>query len=315
METLEFRAMNTSVLLAAEGDHGFGTGLQEARAFIEECERRFSRFLPDSEVSWLNSAGGQWIKVSKELLELLMLSRAYYDETGGLFDPSVLPDLKRAGYDVSLDDVRARGNSQAAKQARAPRPAFSTIELDIPRCRVRMPRGMEVDLGGIAKGWIVQEAAMRLKAHAQAGAVNAGGDLFFAGMPADGSKWRVEIEDPRDESDTAAVLQVGEGAVVTSSISKRTWKQNGELRHHLIDPQTGEPARTDWLSVTVIAPRADLAEAYAKALLIGGHREAARLMRHRPQIAAVCVGFDGKITASQNSKDYLNDCHDLVQQK
>jgi thiamine biosynthesis lipoprotein len=174
---------------------------------------------------------------------------------------------------------------------------------------------MEVDLGGIAKGWIVQEAAMRLKAHAQAGAVNAGGDLFFAGTPADGSKWRVEIEDPRDESNTAAVLQVGEGAVVTSSISKRTWKQNGERRHHLIDPQTGEPAETDWLSVTVIAPRADLAEAYAKALLIGGHREAARLMRQRPQIAAVCVGFDGKISASRNSKDYLNDCHDLIQQK
>ncbi len=69
METLEFRAMNTSVLLAAEGEHGSEAGLPEARAFIEDCERRFSRFLPGSEVSRLNAAEGQWMDVSELRLE------------------------------------------------------------------------------------------------------------------------------------------------------------------------------------------------------------------------------------------------------
>ena len=315
METLEFRAMNTSVLLAAEGERGSEAGLDEARAFIEDCERRFSRFLPDSEISLLNSAGGKWMAVTPELMNLLSLSKAYYEETGGLFDPSVLPDLKRAGYDVTMDEVRARGELQVRAGPRTVRPAFSAIEIDKMERRVRLPQGMEVDLGGIAKGWIVEQAAVCLKRRATAGAVNAGGDLFFAGSPADGSKWRVEIEDPRDHDRTAAVLEVGEGAVVTSSVSKRTWSRNGERQHHLIDPRTGEPAQTDWLSVTVVSPRADLGEAYAKALLIGGAREAGRLLLQRPQIAMVCVDFDGKVSASQNSKDYLNDSIQFIQQK
>ncbi len=181
MQTLEFRAMNTSVLLAAESQNGSGVPLEDTRAFIQDCERRFSRFLPDSELSRLNAAAGGWVYVSEQMLELLTLSMAYYEETGGLFDPSVLPDLKRAGYDVSMDEVRARGDLHVADEPRAERPAFSAMELDRSSHRVRLPQGMQVDLGGIAKGWIVEQAALRLKAHARAGAVNAGGDLFFAG--------------------------------------------------------------------------------------------------------------------------------------
>ena len=102
MQSLEFRAMNTSVLLAAEGEELAGAGLQAARAFIEISEKRFSRFLPDSELSELNRAAGQWHFVSEDLLDILSLSIKYFDETRGLFDPSILPDLKRAGYDKSM---------------------------------------------------------------------------------------------------------------------------------------------------------------------------------------------------------------------
>ncbi len=135
------------------------------------------------------------------------------------------------------------------------------------------------------------------------------------GTPVDRSRWHVELEDPRDPDKTAAVLEVAEGAVVTSTVSKRTWSRNGERQHHLIDPRTGQPAQTDWLSVTVLAPEAGLAEAYAKALLIGGAREASRLLLQRPEIAMVCVDYDGKVSGSQNSKDYLNDSTQLLQQK
>ena len=129
--------------------------------------------------------------------------------------------------------------------------------------------------------------------------------MYFAGLPADGTKWQVEIEDPREANRTAAKLEVGEGAVVTSSVSKRAWKQGHEARHHIIDPRTGEPAQTDWLSVTVIASHADLAEAYAKAFLIGGRREATRLMLQRPRIAVLCIDPAGQISASTNSKEYV----------
>ncbi len=305
MQSLRFRAMNTDVLLAVEGQEGSEKRLQEARSQIEDFERRFSRFLPDSELSRLNASAGEWQQVSDDLLDLLILARAYYEETGGLFDPAVLPDLKRVGYDASLEIVQQRGDSHPAvpHQGRVP---FSALEIDTTQERIRLPKGMEIDLGGIAKGWIVQQVAESLRLESSAAAVSAGGDIFFAGMLADGQKWQVEVEDPLAPERTAAVLKVGEGAVVTSSVSKRTWRQDRQQRHHIIDPRSGEPAQTEWLSVTVVAPRADLAEAYAKALLIGGEREARRLTIQRPHIAVISIGPDGRIVASQKAKEYLN---------
>ena len=319
MQTREFRAMNTTVLLALAGQGSSDEGLRDTEAFIEECERRFSRFLPESELSQLNRSAGDWQEVTEDLLDMLMLSRAYYDETSGLFDPSVLPDLKRAGYDTSMDELRSRGDAGAHLEGRLVRPPFSAFELDTTARRVRLLEGMEIDLGGIAKGWIVQKAAMMLKSYGTAAVANAGGDIYFAGTPADGRPWLVELEDPRDPSRTLASLQLHEGAVVTSSIAKRAWTQQGVGRHHIIDPRTGESARTDWLSVTVIAASAHLAEAYAKALLIGGRADATRLLLQRPQIAAIAIDPSGQIVASQNSKQYLKEYIDdraqLVQPK
>lgn len=90
-------------------------------------------------------------------------------------------------------------------------------------------------------------------------------------------------------------LNVPPGAVTTSSITKRKWMQAEAPRHHLIDPRTGEPAETDWLSVTVIAPHTDLSEVFAKALLIAGSQEADVLARNAPEISYLAVDREGKI--------------------
>jgi FAD:protein FMN transferase len=307
MQTLEFRAMNTSILLAAEGDEWAAAGLQATRAFIEVSERRFSRFLPDSELSTLNRAAGEWYSVSEDLLELLALSLGYFDETDGLFDPSILPDLKRAGYDKSMDALREQGNVDVPAQARVARPALTEIELDLAGRRARLPHGLQLDFGGIAKGWIVEKATDLLRTYTPICAISAGGDISFTGIPLDGSRWRVELEDPRDSTQTLAELYVDQGAVVTSSIAKRTWRQNGQMRHHLIDPRTGEPALTDWLSVTVIAPEITAAEAYAKALLIGGETEVDRLTSRNPGLAYIAVNPDGGISGSDLGKEHLSD--------
>ena len=310
MQSLEFRAMNTGVFVAAEGDEDVMTSLVEVRDFIQDCERRFSRFLPDSELSCLNRNAGEWGFVSSDLMYLLVQSLTYFEETGGLFDPSMLTDLKRVGYNESLELVRARRKTDQAASQRMPRPAFDAVEFDSMNSRVRLPAGMEIDLGGIAKGWIARHAAELLSLRAAACAVSAGGDICFVGWPADGSKWSVELEDPRDANNTLAVLAVGPGAVVTSSISKRTWTQNGQKRHHIIDPRTGEPAKADWLSVTVIAPRMEMAEVYAKALLIGGEGQRIDLTKRHPEMAFIAVDALGQIMSSENSREYFtHDSH------
>ncbi len=139
--------------------------------------------------------------------------------------------------------------------------------------------------------------------------------MFFAGIPADGSNWRVEIEDPQNPRATVACMDVGEGAVVTSSIMKRSWNQDGQTKHHIIDPRTGEPAEPEWVSVTVIAPRADLAEAYAKAFLIGGQQAAPGLLLQQPSIAVIGIRADGQVWTSPRAKEYLNGCTEYVRQQ
>jgi thiamine biosynthesis lipoprotein len=211
-----------------------------------------------------------------------------------------------------MDLIREHGASSGKAAPRMAREPFAAIELDPARGRVRLPRGMEIDLGGIAKGWIVQEAAQRLELYGLAAAVSAGGDMYFAGMRMDGSKWRVEIEDPRDPAGTAACLRVSEGAVVTSSVTKRHWTQGGQHRHHIIDPRTGEPAWPDWQSVTVVAAQAPLAEAYAKALLIGGEKASNVLLLQQPSVGFIGINKYGETTVSAKAKEFLHDCSERV---
>jgi thiamine biosynthesis lipoprotein len=303
---LEFRAMNTAVVLAAKEHEGAAPALEATRLFINDCELRFSRFLPDSEVSQLNRSAGQWHAASPELIDILVRSMAFHRETGGLFDPSVLPDLKRAGYDRSMDKIRLYGVSAPVGPLKARGP-LQQIEIDAESGWVRLPAGMEIDLGGIAKGWIVEKAADLLSQSTQVCAVSAGGDILFKGYPGEGVLWQVRIEDPWEPAQEVARLQVGPGAVATSSVVKRSWVQAGMRRHHLIDPRTGEPAQGDWASVTVLAPEITTAEVYAKALLIGGEAELGRLLSRRHEISYIVVKSDGAILSSFEQAEYSNE--------
>jgi len=170
-----------------------------------------------------------------------------------------------------------------------------------------LPNGMRLDLGGIAKGWIAEQAALILADYSQACLVDAGGDMFMVGLPDGESSWQIELEDPRNADWSLTRLNVPPGALTTSSIMKRKWMQGEMPRHHLIDPRTGEPAETDWLSVTVIAPHADMAEVFAKALLIAGPREAEMLAQNATEISYLAVDHEGKIWGSLESLEYINE--------
>jgi thiamine biosynthesis lipoprotein len=305
IHTMEFRAMNTDILLAAEGERVM-QGMKATSAFIDDCEQRFSRFLPGSELTDLNRSAGDWHEVSSDLMNILQLSLRYYFETKGIFDPSILTELKWIGYDRSMDDIRANGSAALPHVSkRTSRPAFNEIKFDLAESRICLPRGLEVDLGGIAKGWIVKKAAELLNTYAETCAVSAGGDMLFIGHPADGTDWDIFLEDPRDPSEMISQLHIGSGAVATSSVMKRTWSQGEKVRHHLIDPRTGESADTDWLSVTVISPDIITAEVYAKAILIGGAGELADLLNVRPELTFIAVDPDGNLLGTPNHKEYI----------
>lgn len=281
-----FRSMGTDVHVLVVG--GPDSLLQRARDRIEELERRWSRFLPDSEVSRLNAAGGTALAVSTDTLRLVELARHAWTLTDGWFDPTVLPALRAAGYDRSFEQLVAAEQGPMAVPTPPLPPGLAAAEVDRAAGTVRLPAPVQFDPGGIGKGLaadlVVDEM---LEAGAEGGLVNLGGDLRVAGTSPDGLGWGIEID---TVGPWPAQLSLIAGAVATSTPRRRRWVQAGRQRHHLIDPGTGRPAAHPAPAITVVAGQAWQAEVLATAALLAGPRARDRMLRDNG--ASALLQFD-----------------------
>jgi thiamine biosynthesis lipoprotein len=293
-----FPAMSTTVELIGVGIDGpeMARAAALGRCLAEEWEARFSRFRPESQLSRLNAAGGCATRVDATFLDLLETARDAVWRTGGLFDPSVLPALVALGYDRDIDQVRREPGRIDPRPPLAFGPdGWARVEIDRRRGEIRLPPGMRIDLGGIAKGAFVDRLAVNL-ASWPGGAVDAGGDLRVWGESPDGARWTIGIEDPRRPGNDALVAEIvaADGiGVATSGTHRRRWQAAGRVVHHLIDPRSGLPAGNTVRSVTVFARDVTTAEIAAKPLLIvaGG---AATLETYGATVAVVIDG-DGRV--------------------
>jgi thiamine biosynthesis lipoprotein len=248
--------------------------LETAKARIEDLEQRWSRFLPDSELCQLNRGAGHdtRVDVSAITFDLIIDACDAWRETNGLFDPTILPALVAAGYDRSFDEGHGPSSNRHSSHAQAH--TVDDIVIDDVTHTIVLPDDIALDLGGIGKGRAADLAIEELiDTGAAAGAcINLGGDLrVFGAAPDNAPAWAVAIEQPLEPDDVLRVVGLADGALATSSTTKRRWQgDDGEVRHHLIDPRTHEPARTTVQSVSVIAGSAMHAEIHAKASLIAG---------------------------------------------
>ncbi len=305
MQSHQFRAMNTVILLEAE-DPEAAQAFDTAQSFIEISEQRFTRFKETSELSALNRSAGNWFSASSEMMELMTTAMHCHKATGGLFDPSVLPYLEAAGYTQSMDQLWLLGpNQQSEHYPHKGTSPFTAVEIDKTKNRIRLPKDMKIDLGGIAKGWIAEKAAKLMAVHSPVCAANAGGDMFLIGHPRGQQNWEIILEDPRNPTQDLMILLIEKGAVATSSVTKRVWHQGEVKRHHLIDPRSGQPAEAMWLSVTVFAPNAALAETFAKSILIAGPIEAEKLLANNPNISFLAMDTQGQIWKSPAEKESI----------
>ena len=291
LERLEFRAVGTTCAAAVTSGPRAGRALAAAQDEVAACEAALSRFDPASDLSRLNAAGGAWTRVDRRLVEALHLALRARADTGGRFDPTVLPALAAAGYDRSFEQLVARPPRHAAGWR-----AGTPIELDDEELRARLEPGAAVDLGGIGKGYAAMRAldAMRDVWPTLPGAlVDLGGDLALHGEAPDGGPWRVAVADPRRPGATAGTLLLGSCGVATSGRDVRRFGPDGSL-HHLIDPATGEPSAPGPLAVTVVAPSAAEAEAHATALGISSLTDATAHVERWPRISAFYVPHHGE---------------------
>jgi thiamine biosynthesis lipoprotein len=284
-----FRAMNTEIAVAAPA---LAPTAQEALArdiatTFDDAEQRFSRFRPDSELSRLNRDRGPTV-VSQAMLDALIAARRHEIATGGLFDPAVGGALASAGYDRSF----APGRLDLDHDLSAPAPArFRDVVIGAATRIVHRPPHLRIDLGGIVKGRTIDLAARLLP---EVGVVDAGGDAVLRGDGPDGGGWRVDVEDPRDARRVLITLLIADRAVATSAPNRRRWRAGAAWAHHLIDPRTSLPARSDLLQATAIAPTSEEADVLAKVAFLLGASAGTRFLQERGA-AGILVTADGEV--------------------
>jgi thiamine biosynthesis lipoprotein len=251
--------------------------VDHARSRLEQLEQRWSRFRPDSEVSRLNAGAGGWMTVSPDTRLLVRRAVDGWRLTAGLFDPTLLGAILRAGYVRPFERLQAdpEGAAEAADERRA---GAGEIEFG-PAGRVRLPAGVGIDPGGIGKGLAADIVCRELRRAGAGGAcVNMGGDVRVSGVSPDGGGWTVAVEHPGRQH-PLALVGLADGAVASSTTLLRRWGGAERPRHHLIDPRTGVCSRTAVEFSSVVAADAWLAEVLAKAALLADRPSAWRLLR------------------------------------
>lgn len=275
--------------------------LHDVQRLFNSFERRLSRFNSESELSRLNGCQQAQFKASPILIDAVEVALLAAEATGGLYDPTILEQLELAGYDRSFEKLAGKLEpGQVAPSAPRSLPfsrrsfTFRSIQVDRARSAINKPVGLRLDLGGMGKGWTVDRAADRLQGLGPF-LVNAGGDIFAYHSPAGQQGWQIDLVHPLKPDLSIARLYLHHRALATSTIAKRRWQQAGQLKHHLIDPRTGQPAQTEALSVSVIADRTVMAEIYAKVTLILGVKEGLAYLQSLPDVEGLIYTIDSKI--------------------
>jgi thiamine biosynthesis lipoprotein len=270
----EWRALGTGVrLVVLDGD------LDAARAAVEaildEVDRSYSRFRPDSELMAVNAAAGRATRVGPLLVRAISGALEAARRSNGAVDPTVGRSLRVIGYDGDFDAFA--GTVRPLELRVAPVPGWSTVSLDARSGTVRIPAGVELDLGSTGKGLAADLAATAaldaVGGGERAGVlVSLGGDIATAGhAPAGG--WRVlTADDSRAGVDEdGEVIAIDRGAIATSSTTVRRWRTTeGTTVHHIVDPRTGLPASTPWRTASVVAATCEAANGASTAAIVMG---------------------------------------------
>lgn len=260
---------------------------------IHALEARWSRFLEDSDVTRANRSAGWPVEVSDDTLHLAERAKEAQELTAGAFNPLLGAQLATLGYDrdfVLVPQDRPWGSTSQPRPSRD-----APIEIDRARRTIRVPDGCAFDPGGIGKGLAADLAATALiQAGAEGALVNLGGDLRVTGSAPDENGWILGVDDPFCAG--AQVLQVAlrDGAIATSSRLHRRWSGPDGDRHHLLEPRTGQPARTPIVAVTVVAASGWAAEAVSKAVFV-----------HHPSVSLAILdehGVDGMVTLEDRTR-------------
>lgn len=305
-------AMDTYMTVTVYGDSA-EKALDQAVAEIERLDGILSTGDENSEVYALNQQGGG--PVSEDTEYLLERSLEIWQETEGIFEIGIYPVMQAWGFTSGEYRVPEKDELEELLSLAD----SSLISLDQENSSVSFEKeGMEIDLGGIAKGYtsarimdIFRESGVT------SGFVSLGGNVQVLNAKPDGSKWRVGIQSPSDDTDYMGVLEAEDCAVITSGGYERYFEEGGVTYHHIIDPATGYPADSGLESVTIVSKDGTLADGLSTSLFIMGREKAEEFWReHSGEFDTILLDENGIVYITEGiADDFTSDLEVRVIEK
>lgn len=306
-------AMDTVMILTAYGPQG-EAALDAAEERICELEADLDPELADSSVYHVNEHAGEWVSVSADFLAIGGAANKVAKQTGGALAVQLYELTKLWGFTGGNYRVPEPMEIAAALEVIEGFELELQCELDTGECFARIPAGTSIGFGAVAKGYTADAA---LEAMAEAGCETAilslGGNVQTLGRKPDGSDWNVAIMDPDDNGAYAAMLAVGEKAVVTSGDYQRYFEQDGVRYSHILDPETGAPVENGLRSVTVVCDDGARADALSTAMFVLGEEAALDNWRTNGNFELVLITADGRVVVTDGLRDSISEESDAYQ--
>ena len=270
-----------------------------ALSLCGEYERLLSKTVEGSDVWRLNHAMGQKVALDPRTMAVLQKAQEYSRLSGGAFDVTVAPIMELWDFTMGSKTVPDAARVQELL------PLVDYEKLVLTDTAAQLPQGMEIDLGGIAKGYIADQVADYLRGKGvKSGLLNFGGNVEAIGAKPDGAPWQIGVRDPsKGPGDSLIVIQVEGKSVVTSGIYERGFEKDGTYYHHILDPATGWPASGGLASVTIVADRSIDGDALSTACFVLGVEKAIRLVDGLPGAEAMFISKENEISYTQGFFD------------
>ena len=292
-----FFAMNTYMTFTAYGEQA-EDALADARVRVEEVEALWSVTDEGSEIYRANHSGGEPVNVSEETAELVSFALEMAEKTDGALEPTIYPVLRAWGFTTDTKQVPSQEEIDALLED----VGHEKITLD--GTLLTVPEGMELDLGAVGKGYAGDLAAEAVRARGiECAILSLGGNIQAVGSRPDGTDWRVGLRSPWEDG-TLGVLRVSDQAVVTSGGYENYFEdEDGNVYWHILDPETGYPAKSGLLSVTIICQQGRLGDALSTALFVMGPQKAEEYWRENGDFEMILVTEEGEILITEGVAD------------
>ena len=301
-------AMDTYMTLTAYGEHA-QEAVDKAAERVEALDALLSTGDENSEIYQLNQSGEATL--SEEGGYLVERALELYQKTDGAFDIAIYPVMQAWGFPTQEYHVP----DDATLKEKLALADASKVNYDKDTRKISFGQdGMEIDLGGIAKGYTSSQIMQIYQdCGVTSGLVNLGGNVQALGCKTDGSKWRVAIQSPDDTEDYLGILEIENQAVITSGGYERYFEEDGVTYHHIIDPATGYPADSGLISVTIVSDDGTLADGLSTSLFIMGEEKAAQFWRENSdEFETIMETSDGKLYVTEGIADSLTTDMDVT---